>query len=321
MSTMKSLDHWILIGFCIVMAGGCVRPYDSPEFVTIEPSQTAFMIPLDTSSEQQHLASEEFLKRAQVATKRVKILHMWVKQGYLSNSGKYLPTVRVVVVERKPVSREWTESASTGTSTKNQGITAESRESIGFIARMNCAAQVDEADAARFLYRYNNKPLEELMDTEVRALVESTFVEECARLNLDQIWVKKDDIMKAVRATVLPYFKERGVTITVLGLKGELTYMSAEIQKAIDQRFTAAQELKSQRDINQRSLEKARADAQAASIISASGNRDYQLRMMEQQFRLRALENQAKAIEKWNGSTPQAVGSGTLLSLPFEIPK
>ena len=311
----------VLFLACGICASGCVRPYDVPEFVTIEPSQTAFMIPLDTTSEQQHLASEEFLKRAQVATKRVQVSHVWVQQGHLPNTGKYLPTVRVVLVERKPVAREWTEAASTGTSPKNQGITAESRESIGFIARMNCAAQVDETDAARFLYRYNNKPLEELMDTEVRALVESTFVEECARFNLDQIWVKKDDIMKAVRATVIPYFKDRGVTITVLGLKGELTYLSPEIQKAIDGRFTAAQELKSQRDINQRSLEKARADAQAAQIISVSGNREYQLRMMEQQLRLRALENQAKSIEKWNGNTPQAVGAGTLLSLPFEVPK
>jgi hypothetical protein len=255
-----------------------------------------------------------------VATKRVQISHQWIQEGYIPTNGKYIPTIKVVVVDRKPVAREWTEASATGTSAKNEGITAESKESIGFMVRMNCVAQVEEADSAKFLYRYNSKALENVMDSEIRALVESTFVEECARRNLDVIWVEKDAIMKAVRDKVIPYFKERGVTITVLGLKGELTYSSADIQKTIDGRFTATQELKSQREINQRALEKAKADAQAAQILSVGGNRDYQLRMMEHQVRLKELENQAKAIEKWNGTSPQAVGSGTLMSLPIEAP-
>ena len=315
-----SKHNFAALGLSALLLSGCVQPYDAPEFVMLEPSQTAFMIPLEASNEQQQLASEEFLKRAQIATKRVQIPHRWSQEGRMPNSGKFIPTVRVVLVDRKPVSREWTESPGSGTSSKNEGVMAESRESIGFVARMNCSAQVEETDASRFLYRYNSKALEEVMDTELRAMVESCFVEECARLNLDQIWVKKDDIMKEVRSKVIPYFKDRGVTITVLGLKGELTYTSPEIQKTIDTRFTASQELRTQKDINQRALEKARADAAAAQILSSSGNRDYQLRMMEHQIRLRALENQAKAIEKWNGSTPQAIGQGTMLGLPFESP-
>lgn len=314
-------NGWMAFALSTMLLTGCIRPYEVPEFVTVEPSQTAFMIPLESSTEQQQLASEEFLKRSQVATKRVQIPHRWVQEGRLESTGKYLPTVKVIIVDRKPISREWTEAAGTGTSPKNQGIVAESRESIGFVARMNCSAQVEESDASRFLYRYNSKALEEVMDTELRAMVESCFVEQCARLNLDEIWVKKEDIMNAVRAKVIPYFKERGVTITVLGLKGELTYTSDEIQKAIDARFTASQELRTQKDVNRRQLDKARADAEAARILSNSGNRDYQLRMMEQQIRLRQLENQAKAIEKWNGSTPASIGAGTLLSLPFEATK
>ncbi len=318
MRTSKKL--LVLSILSAIALSGCARPYEVPEFSTIEPSQTAFLIALDGVSDQQSVASEEFLKKAQVATKRVQIPHRWVQEGYAPFNGKYIPTLKVIIVDRKPVAREWTESSGTGTSAKNEGITAESKESIGFMARMNCVAQVEEIDSAKFLYRYNSKPLENVMDSEIRALVESTFVEECARRNLDLIWVEKDAIMKAVRDKVIPYFKERGVTITVLGLKGELTYTSADIQKTIDGRFTATQELKSQREVNQRALEKAKADAQAAQILSVGGNRDYQLRMMEHQVRLKELENQAKAIEKWNGTAPQAVGSGTLMSLPIEAP-
>ena len=315
--------HKVLVLTAVTLAtltSGCLRPYEVPEFVTITPSQTAFLIPLDTVDKQQQVASEEFLKNAQVATKRVQIPHKWVQEGRLPHVGKFLPTLNVVVVERSPVAREWTEGSGTGTSDKNQGVAAESKESIGFTARMNCVAQIEEPDAALFLYRYSSKTLEAVMDTEIRAMVDSSFVEECSRRSLDEILVQKDDIMNAVRGKVMPYFKQRGVTVTVLGLKGELTYSSPDIQKAIDAKFAAAQELKSQRDVNLKAVEKARADAQAAQILSVGGSKDYQLRMMEHQVQLRALENQAKAIEKWNGSTPQAIGGGTLLSLPFEPP-
>lgn len=277
------------------------------------------MISLD-DDKQNHVASEEYLKEAQVATKRVAIPHRWLQEGRFPNQGRWLPTVTVVQVDRSPVAREWTETSGTGTSAKNEGITAESRESIGFVARMSCVAQIEEKDAARYLYRYNAKSLEAVTDTEIRAMVESTFVEECARRNLETIWTEKEPIMEAVRKKVIPYFKERGVTITVLGLKGELTYTSADIQKAIDARFTSAQDLRTQRDVNTRAIEKARADAQAAQILSASGNREYQLRSMDHQARMKALDNQAKAIEKWNGSIPASIGGGTLLSLPFEEP-
>lgn len=65
------------------LTSGCLRPYEVPEFVTITPSQTAFLIPLDTVDKQQQVASEEFLKNAQVATKRVQIPHKWVQEGRL----------------------------------------------------------------------------------------------------------------------------------------------------------------------------------------------------------------------------------------------
>lgn len=49
------------------MFTGCRRPYDKPEFVTIEASQTAFLIPLvGDTSEQGAFESEELLTEAAV---------------------------------------------------------------------------------------------------------------------------------------------------------------------------------------------------------------------------------------------------------------
>ena len=51
---------------------GCIRPYDTPEFVTIEASQTAFLIPLlGDTGEQASFESEALLAEAKVATKEI----------------------------------------------------------------------------------------------------------------------------------------------------------------------------------------------------------------------------------------------------------
>lgn len=70
-----------LIMLCTCLTG-CVRPYDKPEFVTIEPHQTAFLIPLigDTTS-QASFESEEMLMQAKVAAKEIQIPHRWVQTG------------------------------------------------------------------------------------------------------------------------------------------------------------------------------------------------------------------------------------------------
>ncbi len=294
----------------LTMMIGCIQPFDKPELVTIEPSQTAFLVPLKGDiTEQKGFMSEEYLAKAKISTKEIQIPHRWLQEGRGPGTGRHIPIVKLIVVERKPVTREWTESPSTGTSTKNEGIQAESQESIGFMVRMNASAQIDEVDAVRFLFRYNNKPLEDIMDSEIRARIESKFVEECAKLPLDDVIKGKEKIMKAVRDDVFPYFKDRGITITVLGFKGEFTYLNPEIQTAIDSKFIAARERAAQADINAKNQSKADADAQIANTLRSSGGLDYQMRVL-------AADNQKRAIEKWDGHLPTALGSQTVFGLP-----
>lgn len=278
----------ILVGTCLC---GCVRPYDKPEFVTIEPHQTAFLIPLigDTSN-QASFESEDMLMQAKVAAKEIQIPHRWVQTGRRHWKGEWRATMALIVVDRSPVTREWSSTKDIGTSASNQAIYAESSESIGFSAGMNCSAQIySEDDAVKFLYCYNNKPLSEIMDTEIRARVESKFVEECASRTLNEILVQKEEIMKAVRDDVVNYFAERGITITVLGMKDGLEYDDTTIQKSINDKFSSEMKLTTQKNENERIISEAEAKAEANRILSESLTDE----VLKQQY-----------YEKWDGKLP-----------------
>lgn len=199
----------------------------------------------------------------------------------------------LIVVDRSPVTREWSATKDIGTSASNQAIYAESSESIGFSAGMNCSAQIySENDAVKFLYCYNNKPLSEIMDTEIRARVESKFVEECASRTLNDILVEKEKIMEDVRNDVVTYFSERGITITVLGMKDGLKYDDATIQKSINDKFSSEMKLTTQKNENERIISEAEAKAEANRILSESLTDE----VLKQQM-----------YEKWDGKLPEVM--------------
>lgn len=276
---------------CLTMFSGCRKPYDKPEFVTIEPHQTAFLIPLigDTTN-QASFESEEMLMQAKVSTKEIQIPHRWVQTGRRHWRGEYRDTMALIIVDRSPVTREWSSTDGVGTSAANQAIYAESAESIGFSAGMNCSAQIySETDAVKFLYCYNNKPLSEIMDSEIRARVESKFVEECASRTLNEILTQKEEIMKSVRDDVTAYFAERGITITVLGMKDGLDYDDATIQKSINDKFSSEMKLTTQKNENERIISEAQAKAEANRILSESLTDE----VLKKQY-----------YEKWDGKLP-----------------
>ncbi len=288
---------------------GCVKPYDKPEFVEIEPSQTAFLVPLTgDTTDQASFESEEMLANALVAAKRVQIPHEWVQTGRWSHKGEWKPTMKLIVVERKPETREWNTSKDSGTSTSNQAIYAESKESIGFSVGMNCSAQIyTEQDAVKFLYSYNNTSLATIMDTEIRARVESKFVEECAKYSLNEILVNKEKIMSIVRDDVITYFSDKGITITVLGMKDGIEYDDTAIQTAINEKFSSEQKLETQENNNSVIISKAEAEAEAMKIAAdaeAEANKKISGSLTDN------LIDKIK-YEKWNGELPQVQGNST----------
>src|SRR6185503_12325097 len=100
-----------------------IRPYDVPEFIEVDSSESAFLIPLEgDTANQSAFQSVKFLEEKKVATKRVQITHRWRQLGYLPRNGQWVGTVRLVKVDRRPVTREWTRSHKSGTSAKDEAI-------------------------------------------------------------------------------------------------------------------------------------------------------------------------------------------------------
>lgn len=313
---MKHIKKIVLVVLMLVMVmslTGCRKPYDKPEFVTIEASQTAFLIPLvGDTGDQGVFESEELLLEAKVATKEIQIPHRWVQTGRQSWNGEYRASATLIVVERKPVSRSWNSGTSTDTSTS--AIFGETSDAIGIYVGMNCTAMIEEQDAAKFLYRYNNTPLETIIDTDIKKMVEDRFNIETAKYTSTELSSKKGEIMEAVKSYVVDYFKEYGITITVLGMKEGISYENPAIQAAIDEKFASEQQLVIQQNKNEANIAKAEAEAQAL-ILAAEAQAEANRILAE------SLTDEILAqmyYEKWNGELPYIYGAdGTpLIQVP-----
>ena len=300
---------------CCLFLTGCRKPYDKPEFVTIEASQTAFLIPLvGDSSNQASFESEELLLEAKVATKEIQIPHRWVQTGRKSWKGEYRASATLIVVERKPVSRSW-ESGSSAADSSNKAIFGETSDGIGIYVGMNCSAQIEEVDAAKFLYRYNNTPLETIIDTDIKKMVEDEFNMATSVYTSTDLLNHKAEIMETVKTNVTKYFKEYGITITVLGLKEGISYENPDIQEAIDAKFASEQELVIQQNKNEANIAKAEAEAEA--ILIAAEAQAKANRLLTESLTDEILSK--LYYEKWNGVLPSVYGAdGTLLQVPVK---
>lgn len=317
---------------------GCAK-YDVPEFGEIDTSETGFLIPLEGDTERQTtFESESYLEARKVATKRVQIPHRWVSTGRMPWSGEWIGLVRLVKVDRSPVTREWTADSGSGTSARNQAIWIESKDSVGFSVGFNSTAYIKEENTARFLYMYRSKSLADMMDTEVRARIQSVAAEVAARWDLDELRARKQDIIDEVRRDVIPFFADRGITITTIGMFGGFTYQNASIQEAIDETFVAQQlkvvskaKFDAQEKENERIELAAQADANRARTI-AEGEADA-VRKLAQATReaqrdplflqLKQLEVETKRVEKWNGAYPSQLmqlGGDQVPQLLLQLP-
>lgn len=338
---------WYSIGFLVLvmcMVTGCFKPYDKPEFVEIDSCQTAYMIPLEgPSGDQVKLDSAEAYENYKIMTKRLLIPKRWNKTGRLPNTGTWIPTVRVITCDRTPITREWQVGADNGTSKKDQGIWAESSDSIGFSTGFNCTAYISENDTSKYLYWYPSNSLSEVMDGEIRNMVQQTVSEVAARYNMDNLREKKLEIISEVRKVVLPFYAERGITITTIGQFGGFAYENPAIQTTIDAVFVAQQEkakeaslLSAMESKKSRMLQEGTAEANKIEEI-AKGRAKAVLQEKEAEatgitlvnnalkeaqsnplfVKIKSLEVEAQRIQKWNGEAPRFMMGGNADFVPL----
>ncbi len=312
-------------------AGGCMKPYDKPEHVEIDTSDTGFLIPLEgETGEQTKFESVDYLQQRKVGVKRVTITHRWSQTGRFSNDGQWLATVRLVKVNRSPITREWTaeqKHAHGG----DKAIWIESGDSVGFSMGFTCTAFIDEKDAATFLYWYPSGSLGSVMDAEVRGRIQQASAEVAAKYSLDILRTKKQEIADAVREDVIEFFLKRGITVTTVGMFGGMTYENPAIQKAIDETFISQQlkvvsaaKFEAQQKENERieleatataeryrleakgrsdaKLAEAKADAEAIRFINEATAASTPMLLQ-----IKALEVEKARVEKWSGQFPQTM--------------
>lgn len=357
-----------------ISMSGCFV-YDKPEFIEIGSSHTAFLIPLEGSSEDQSkLNSKELLEKSMISLKRVQIPHKWVQLGYGPVNGKYVDTVRLIAVNRAPVTRTWKASKDL---TIDQGIWVESADSVGFSTGITCTAKInDDSAATKFLYNYplstkvennddshlidNGEALSFVLDNEVRSRIQSLMAEFSAAHKMDKLRELKSEMLNYVKygvvpedspeslkksadvdkeLGVIPYFEERGITITTIGQFDGFTYENPKIQEAIDSVFEAQQdeevakaETNAQTERNKAIKLAAEGKAEAARAV-AMGEADaiktvadakaYEIKQAAQDLitylELKRLEIFSKQVEKWDGTMPQNLFSADVAGFIKEV--
>ena len=330
-----------LLGFIIIATSGCRKPYDVPEYGDISTSETGFLVKLEgDTANQAKFNSVQFLEEKKVSTKRVQIVHRWNQTGYWGTEGKWIPIVRLIKVDRSPVTRQW--EAKVGPDGKvvpgGDAIWIESADSVGFSMGWSISGYVKEEDAATFLYMYPSGSLAVVMDGEIRARVLEVAANVAAGFKLDILRDKKIQLATEVKKNITEFFATRGITITTVGMYGGMTYENPEIQKSIDQTFISQQEkvnaaafLDAQRDKNARIQSEAIAVAEASrSKAQGTADGNYMIAQAEAKgieaineaiakannnpmlIQLKGFEVEKARIEKWNGDYRgmTIVGSG-----------
>lgn len=324
---------------------GCLKPVDIPEYVEVKSNETAFVIPLEGNVENQtQLDSEKYLEQKKVSQKRIQVPHRWIDEGRFEfqNEGRYIDTVRILIVDRSPVTRQW-EAKEEANQKESTAIWLESSDSIGFSTGFSVSAYIEESNTARFLYSYKSTDLSSVLDTELRARIQSVASFVAAKYKMDELRSKKNELMDEVKKDVIPFFEAKGISITTIGMFGGFTYENKAIQESIDQTFVAQQsavvaaaKLAAQTDINARIEMEAKALAQAAQTKSngeaegkklvfaaeADGIRSVNKALSEANqnpllIQLKALEVEKVRVEKWNGTVPQWIMGGDNQNQPF----
>lgn len=300
-------------------------PPQLERYEEIETNETAFVVPLEGASkgEQGKFMSVDYLAESKAATKRISIPTRWRSTGRSGISGEWVPTVRIIRVNRTPVTREWTAERTTGTSEKNEAVYVESLDSIGFGVGVNVTALVSEENAAKFLYYYAGLPLEQVIDKNVRSLVQTTLGREFGTRDLAHCKSDKAAIFTTLVGEIRDELASRGITIVNLGHSEGLRYEDKEIQASINRAYiaemdikTAGQEKLAQVERNALMVAKAEAERKVAEEFAKA--QEAQVAKIELDIARVRAEATLEAARRWNGVAPASIvpsGSGFLFGL------
>lgn len=228
------------------------------------PNESAFFIP-DVGANrdsQGQFGSEDYLKANKIPAKRFEIPHAKLA-GSAFWADYFVPTGRLVIVDRSPFNREWVAQAHRGTSPKDESFPCQSSEGLNISVGIAIGASVFEENAAKFLYRFGVKPpvgdrtkpeviftsvfygrtLSEVMDGPVRSKVQSLVCDEFTKRTFDEGNSQALAIMKAIEAATDAYLKNVGISLDYVGWADTFTF-DHSVQDAVNRRYVASQDVK-----------------------------------------------------------------------------
>jgi hypothetical protein len=287
-----------------LMLTGCFGPAKVLPLEMVGPNETAFVIPLEGDTvAQEKFESVEFLNKHKVVTKRIEIPVRERSIGRMWTDYEWIPTVRVVKVDRSLVTREWSPDVKNSTA-----LSVESVDSIGFHVGVNLTAFIVEEDAAKYLYFHNVKPLAEVVDQNVRGFLQDKLASSFGVLKLEECKARKSDIFNQAEKATIEHFKNYGITISNIGNAGGLYYDDRRIQAAIND--TANAEMSIQVAMKEKLAQDERnKQLVATAIAQADAAREFAKakEAQEAKIHLDIERMNAEARLKWNGALPANV--------------
>lgn len=244
--------------------------------------------------------SVDFLTAKKVATKRVEIPHTTLKTATMERD-MYIPSAKLILVDRSYYAREWVKSNTKGTSTRDESIAFETADSINGHTGFMSEALVSEEDAALFLYTFGLKPdtekyesenhkkfasvaygysLADVMDNNVRRQAQAIAAREFGSKSTNDCIKLKKEIITTVDKETKEAYKGTGITIRYIGFAEGLTWDNPKIQASIDSVFIAKTE------------------------ATAVDSRKQLLAVSSIEAEVKIKEGVAEAVKKWNGQLP-----------------
>lgn len=292
---------------------------------TVGPNETAFVIPMEgDSTDQAKFESIDFLKAHKVMSKRIEMPVRSRSTGRMWWDYEWLPTVRVIKVDRSLVTREWTSDGDKGTGTgkdnKNEALSVASLDGVNFHLGVNLTASILEEDAATYLYFHGQKPLSEVVDSNVRGFLQGMAADEFGRINLEEGKRQKADLFAKANLAAIAKFKQVGITLSYVGSAEGFKYDDPSIQDQINRTQTAEmaievarKKVQEQEQLNLASVSKAVADRRAAEEFAKAAEAQASKTALDiEMVKAQAQLEMAKNLKDLKGQLPSVLPQGSM---------
>ena len=246
---------------------------DNPEFVAIEPNESAFWVPNQGANvdSQTKFESEDYFNKNKIAAKLFQVPHIQLpkNQYSLSWGGNYVPSGRMIIQPRTPYNREWTAAGRGTDKANNEGLECQTNEGLNVGIEIAIGASIAEENAAKYLFnfgierprdpadptKFGNREAPEIiftsiyfgydlahaMDLKVHGQVSTLLCNEVSKLSLNEANKQAAAILERTKTVLEPWMKERGITLDYIGYAGTW-HFDDTVQKAINRAFESSQD-------------------------------------------------------------------------------